>query len=168
MRLESQNAVVPVIRGALRQGSDAAPEGPNSPVGQVITAVQHSAEGEAGIGRLAVGTAAAAGAVTEAWVTARGTSVTDFLERLPKHAPAFAGHIPVIMRAALDPDPQRPFFVVMGDLVRAGEVSSFELITSLAEYAAALIADLEQDGIRTADEVLAEVEDLLRTWAAQG
>ncbi|MGI5207016.1 hypothetical protein ACQEU6_36245 [Spirillospora sp. CA-108201] len=136
------------------------------PADRIIAAVQSGAEGEEGIGRLAVGMAAAAGAVTEGWVIARGGSVNDFLELLPRHAPAVAGHVPEIMRALLTPGP-RPFFVVMGDLVRQGEVGVFELITSLADYAAGLMTDLERDGTRTAEECLAEVEAVLRDWAAR-
>ncbi|WP_433466178.1 hypothetical protein [Spirillospora sp. CA-128828] len=167
MQLDSQNAVIPLIRATLPRDSGATGEGP-TPVSQIIEAVRDSAEGEAGIANLAVGTAAAAGAVTEGWAAARGGSVTDFLELLPRHTPDFAGHVPEIMRALFDPDPQRPFFAVMGDLVGRGEVTVVELITSLAEYSAGLVADLERDGIRTADECLAEAEDVLREWAARG
>ncbi|MEV0664726.1 hypothetical protein ACIBI3_32180 [Actinomadura luteofluorescens] len=166
MQFDSQNAVLPLIRATLRQDAEATAEDP-TPAGQIIAAVRSGAEGEEGIGRLAVGTAAAAGAVTEGWVNARGGSVADFLDLLPRHAPPGAEHVPEIVRALLDPGP-RPFFVVMGDLVRQGEVGLHELITSLADYSAGLIADLERDGVRSADESLAEVEALLRDWAAQG
>jgi hypothetical protein len=166
MHLESQKAVVPLIRVILQERSYGAADDPDSPVGRIIAGVQRS-EGEGGVGHLAVGTAAVAGAVTEEWATARGIPVAGFLDNLPTYAPDFAGHIPDIMRAALAPDPERPFFVVMGDLVREGKVGLLELITSLAEYAVALISDLEQDGTRSAEDCLKEAEDLLREWAAR-
>ncbi|GAA2278451.1 hypothetical protein GCM10010402_38840 [Actinomadura luteofluorescens] len=165
MQLDSQNAVVPLLRATLRQDPGAAPEGPAS-ADQIIAAIRSGPEGEEGLGRLAVGTAVAAGIVTEEWASARGRSVDDFLKLLPRHAPPGAEHVPEIVQALFDPGP-RPFFVVMGDLVREGRVGFHELILTLAEYAAGLMTDLERDGVRTADECLAEVEAALSDWAAR-